>query len=67
MAIVSFILVTIFRSADDKNEIDNEGDDNATLNEANEANKVIIPIVIIILDDYLMNLIFNYFSLKDLV
>ena len=67
MAIVSFILVTIFRSVDDKNEIDNEGDDNATLNEANEANRVIIPIVIIILDDYLMNLIFNYFSLKDLV
>ena len=40
MAIVSFILVTIFRSADDKNEIDNEGDDNATLNEAAEGIEV---------------------------
>ena len=42
MAIVSFILVTIFRSADDKNEIDNEGDDNATLNEAAEGMDIIV-------------------------
>ena len=51
MAIVSFILVTIFRSADDKNEIDNEGDDNKKLNEATEGNKVILPKVITFLDD----------------
>ena len=58
MAIVSFILVTIFRSADDKNEIDNEGDDDKKLNEAIQGNKVILTIVIIILDDE-----FNFYIL----
>ena len=43
-AIVSFVLVTIFRSSNDKKELDNDKDDNNKLNNYLAANDVTFKI-----------------------